>query len=293
LKPPPFEYHAPTTVDDALDLIASKDNARLLAGGQSLMAMMNMRFVIPDHLIDLNPVAELNFVRAEGDEVVIGAMTRQRELQRLAIVKDKLPLLPRALVHVGHPPTRNRGTIGGSLCQLDPSAELPAIARAYDATLEVKGRNGLRKLAFESFPAGYMTPALGADEILVSVRFTPWSGRVGYGFREFARRHGDFAIAGAAVLLRADSSGRMDRASLTVFGIAHAPIRVTKAEAMLLGERPEAALFTAAAGCALELATLEDPYGSAEYRGHVAAAMLTDALSEAAAELEQGTKRAA
>jgi carbon-monoxide dehydrogenase medium subunit len=195
-------------------------------------------------------------------------------------------VIPKALRYVGHFQTRNRGTIGGSLCQLDPSAELPAIARAYDATIVATGPQGQRSIPFDQFPVMYMTASLGPDEILTAVRFTPWSGITGSGFSEFSRRHGDFAVAGAIALLEDDGKGTLRRASLTLFGIAEAPRRAHDAEAVLVRERFSAGLVEEAAMLCIAHSTLEDTYGSAEYRGAVAAEMAKSALNEAWAELE-------
>ena len=156
MKPPPFEYFAPTDLTQAIDLLSGSDNARILAGGQSLMAMLNMRYVFPDRIVDLNHISELDFIREHTDAIAIGAMTRQRTLQRSPEIAVSLPLIPKALRHVGHFQTRNRGTLGGSLCQLDPSAELPAIAMAYDATVVAAGPQGHRDIPFAQFPVTYM-----------------------------------------------------------------------------------------------------------------------------------------
>ena len=288
LKPPPFEYYAPTDLNEAIALLSGCENARLLAGGQSLMAMLNMRYVFPDRIVDLNRVAELDFIREQADAIAVGAMTRQRTVQRSQLIAARLPVLPKALRHVGHFQTRNRGTIGGSLCQLDPAAELPAVAMAYDAIAVANGPGGRRDIPFEQFPLTFMTSALAPDEILTCVLFTPWRGRIGTGFSEFSRRHGDFAVAGAVALLSAGATGVVARASLTVFGIAEAPRRVPEAESVLVGHRASPEVIDAAASLCIAHATLEDAYGSAEYRGHVAAAMAKDALNEAASELERG-----
>lgn len=284
MKPPPFAYFAPTTLTEAIHILDGSDNARLLAGGQSLMAMLNMRFVFPDQVIDLNGVGELDGIAEVDGDLVIGAMTRQRTLLRSPLIARHLPAMPKAIAHVGHLQTRNRGTIGGSLCQLDPSAELPALAMAYDAVVEATGPNGTRRMPFADFPVFYMTPAIEQNEVLTAVRFTPWSGRVGCGFREFARRHGDFAIGGAVAILQFAEAGTIARASLTVFGVANAPVRASEAEMMLVGQRPDPGLFSQASALCRDLASLEDAYGSAAYRGHVAAVMAERALVEAAAD---------
>ena len=282
MKPPPFEYFAPTDLSEAVRLLAGMENARLLAGGQSLMPMLNMRFVVPDQIIDLNHVEELDYIREAGEEIVIGAMTRQRVLQRSPLIAARLPVIPKALRYVGHMQTRNRGTFGGSLCHLDPASELPALAMAYDAVVEARGSGGVRTIPFSDFPASYMAPSLEPDEILTAIRLRPWTGKVGSGFHEFARRHGDFAIGGAIALLRIAADSTIERASLTLFGIASAPVRASAAEALLTGQRADRELFEAAGRLCLDLATLHDAYGTATYRSHVAAAMAEEALSEAA-----------
>jgi carbon-monoxide dehydrogenase medium subunit len=285
LKPPPFEYFAPTEINEAIDLLAGSDNARVLAGGQSLMAMLNMRYVFPDRIIDLNRIPALDFTVQSADELVIGAMARQRSLQRSLLVASHLPVMQKALRHVGHFQTRNRGTIGGSLCQLDPSAELPAVAMAYDAVVEAQGPNGKRSIPFKEFPIMFMTSSLAQNEILTAVRFKPWAGTTGSGFSEFSRRHGDFAVAGAVALLQSGTDNRISRASVTLFGIAETPRGAGDVEAMLVGQHATADLIDAASRLCAAHATLADNYGSAEYRGEVAAAMAKNAITEAYREL--------
>src|SRR5215831_761437 len=206
MKAPPFRYYDPKTVSETIGLLARLENTKLLAGGQSLMPMLNMRFVLPDHIVDLNRVEGLSYIRDTGSALEIGAMTRQRELEFSDTVRTHWPIVHEALLQVGHRQTRNRGTIGGSLCHLDPAAELVSLATGYDATVTIVGRGGQRELAFAEFPVAYMTPALEPDEIVVSVRFPRWAAKHGYAFIEFARRHGDFAITSAAALLEGDAS---------------------------------------------------------------------------------------
>src|SRR5438067_2664025 len=225
MKPPPFRYHDPKTVSEAVGLLASLENAKLLAGGQSLMPMLNMRFVQPDHIIDLNRVEGLSYIRGTASVLEIGAMTRQRDIEFSNVVRRRCPLMYDAIRHVGHRQTRNRGTLGGSLCHLDPSAELVSVAAALDATVTVAGPNGSREIEFESFPAGYMTPALEPNELVTGARFSLWPERHGHAFVEFSRRHGDFAIVSAAVLLADDGDGKITRASVTLGGMAIAPVR--------------------------------------------------------------------
>jgi len=214
MKPPPFSYHDPATITEAVELLATLDNAKLLAGGQSLMAMLNMRYAQPDHVIDLNRVEGLSYIRATGDGLEIGAMTRQRDVEFSNDVRRLCPLLNEAMPLVGHRQTRNRGTFGGSLAHFDSSAEIPTVCAGLDAVLRVAGPRGEREIAFKDFPAGYLSTSMELDEVLVSVRLPAWGAGHGFGFEEFARRHGDFAIVSAAALLEAGTDGRITRASL-------------------------------------------------------------------------------
>src|SRR5229473_3643653 len=207
MKPPPFEYYDPTTIADVVDLLGRLENAKLLAGGQSLMPMLNMRYVLPDHVVDLNRVEGLSYIREANGAIEIGAMTRQRELEFSDVVRARWPIMHEALLQVGHRQTRNRGTIGGSLCHLDPAAELVSLATGYDATVTVAGPNGERQIPFAEFPVAYMTPALEPTELLIGIRFPQWAPRHGYAFVEFSRRHGDFAITSAAVLIETEAAG--------------------------------------------------------------------------------------
>ena len=225
MKPPPFSYHDPRTAADVVSLLGSLANAKLLAGGQTLMPMLNMRFVQPDHIVDLNRVDELSYIREREDTIEIGAMTRQRDIEFSDLVRRRCPLIYEAIRQVGHRQTRNRGTLGGSLCHLDPSAELVSCAAALDAKVAVAGRDGARSIEFSAFPLAYLTPALEPDELLTGVAFPCWPAGHGYAFLEFARRHGDFAIVSAAALLEEDRNGKVTRASLTLGGMGPAPIR--------------------------------------------------------------------
>src|SRR5256885_12368658 len=175
MKPPPFSYHDPGTVADAIGLLGRLDNAKLLAGGQSLMPMLNMRYVLPDHVIDLNRVEGLSYIREAGGAIEIGAMTRQRELEFSDLIRAKLPIMHEALLQVGHRQTRNRGTIGGSLRHLDPAAELVSLATGYDATVIAVGPTGQREVPFAEFPVAYMTPAIEPNEVVTAVRFPRWA----------------------------------------------------------------------------------------------------------------------
>ena len=239
MKPPPFRYHDPRTVAEAVALLGRLENAKLLAGGQSLMPMLNFRFVQPDHIIDLNRVEGLSYIREANGALEIGAMTRQRDLEFSDVVRARWPIMHEALLQVGHRQTRNRGTIGGSLCHLDPAAELVSLATGYDATVTVAGPNGSARLPFAQFPVAYMTPAIEPNELVVGVRFPQWGQCHGYAFVEFSRRHGDFAITSAAALIEADAAGKITRASVTIGGMGTAPVRARELEQALTGQSAE------------------------------------------------------
>ncbi len=281
MKPPPFSYYDPASVSEAVDLLSLHENAKLLAGGQSLMPMLNMRFVLPDHLIDINKIDGLAGITEAGDTLRFGAMTRQREIEYSELVAKRCPLMREAVLNVGHRQTRNRGTIGGSLSHLDPSAELVAVAAALDATLSVTGPNGDREVPISDWPVAYMTPAMELDEILTAVTFPLWPEGHGYAFTEFARRHGDFAIVSAAALLEVGGDGVITRASLTVSGVGAAPVRIEAAESGLTGAKAGDEAFRAAAEEFRGIDAMEDVHASSKYRQHLAAVLSRRALEQA------------
>ena len=281
MKPPAFQYHDPKTLAEAVGLLGTLDNAKLLAGGQSLMPMLNMRFVLPDHVIDLNLVEGMSGIKESSGALEIGAMTRQRDLEFSDLVKAKCPLLHQAIMHIGHRQTRNRGTIGGSLCHLDPAAELVSVCAAHDATVTVAGPNGTREIAFADFPAGYLTPAIELNEIVTTIRIPLWPAGHKAAFVEFARRHGDFAIVSAAALLQIDG-GKISRASVTVGGVAVAPVRATEVEQAITGQAPASDLFAKACESCRSIDAMADIHASADYRQHLAAVLSRRALEKAA-----------
>jgi aerobic carbon-monoxide dehydrogenase medium subunit len=281
MKPPPFSYHDPKTVAEVIGLLSTLDNAKLLAGGQSLMPMLNFRYVQPDHVIDLNRVEGLAYIRETADGMEVGAMTRQRDLEFSALVERRFPLMHEAIRSIGHRQTRNRGTIGGSLCHLDPAAELVSCALTLDTVAVIEGPAGRREIAFRDFPLGYLTPAVEPAEVLTAVRFTAWPGGHGWAFEEFARRHGDFAIVSAAVLLQADAAGRITRAAVTLGGMGAVPARAGELEAALTGAAPDAAFLCEACETCRRLDALDDTHATAAYRQHLATVMARRALDKA------------
>jgi len=283
MKLPPFEYEAPDTAADAVDLLAEHgDEASVLAGGQSLIPLLALRLARPAVLIDINGVDELSGVSAADGWVAIGAVTREYVAEESGTVAEAVPLLAAALPLIGHEAIRSRGTIGGSLAHADPAAELPAVARALDAEFVVRGPAGERVVPAAEWFEGYLTTSRGPDELLVEVRF-PAAGRgTGSSFQEVARRHGDFAIVGLATSLTL-SEGTISDARLAFAGMSDVPVRATGAEDLLVGERPSAGLFDEAARLATgDIDPPADLHGSADYRRKVAAALVRRGLRAAA-----------
>jgi len=282
MKPAPFDYHAPRQLKEAAELLASLPNAKILAGGQSLVPMMNFRYVIVDHLVDLGGVDDLRGIAVGDGRLRIGAMMRQRDLEFAPEVARHCPLLAEALRYVGHRQTRNRGTIGGSLAHADPAAELPAVCAAYDAVVHIASIRGIRAVPFAEFTSGYMTTVLEPDEMIAAVELPIWRLGHGHGFHEFARRHGDFALAGAAALLDVGADNIVRRAALALFGVAGQPVRLDAAEATLTGKAIDSTAIQTAAAAAWLVEPISDIHASGEYRRHLAQVLSARALTDAA-----------
>jgi carbon-monoxide dehydrogenase medium subunit len=282
MKPAPFDYHAPRQLKEAAELLATLPNAKILAGGQSLVPMMNFRYVVADHLVDLGGIADLRGIAVVDGWLRIGAMMRQRELETAPEIAQYCPLLADALRHVGHRQTRNRGTIGGSLAHADPAAELPAVCAAYDAVIHVASVRGIRQVLFADFSTGFMATALEPDEMIAAIDLPVWRQGHGYGFHEFARRHGDFALAGAAALLDVGAGNVVRRAALSLCGVAASPVRVEAAEARLVGQPLDSTLIRSAAAAAWLIEPVSDIHAGAEYRRHLAQVLSARALTDAA-----------
>ena len=282
VKPARFDYYEPTTLGEALSLLAEfGDTAKPLAGGQSLVPMMNMRLARPAQLVDLNHVAELAYLKVENGELRVGAMTRQRTLERSKTVADGWPLLQEATRYIGHVQIRNRGTVGGSLVHAFPSAELPVVMIALDATLVVRSAKGERLIRAEEFFVDVMTTVLQPGELLVEVRLPSCDPGSAASFLEVSRRHGDFALMGVAAVITPDPEGNVGGARLVFTGSL--PARSRDAESLLIGKPPERELFTEAARVgAMELDPESDVHASAEYRKEVAAVLARRALEAAA-----------
>ena len=286
MKPARFDYYAPGTASEAVSLLSEHGaDAKILAGGQSLVPLLNMRLARPSALIDINQVADLDYIREDDGVLAIGAMTRQRTLERSALVRERQPLLHAAVRHIGHPQIRNRGTVGGSLAHADPAAELPAAALALGAEMRALSPDGERTIAAQDFFLTFLTSALNQDELLIELRVPALAPGTGWSFVEFARRHGDFALAGAAVAVTLDAAGRFLSAAIALFGVAPTPIRASVAEQSLVGEQPSAAVFERAGRSAAEAIEqpLSDIHGSSDFRRHLAGVLTRRALGEAAA----------
>ena len=290
MKPAQFDYHEPKTLAEALNLLAQfGDAAKPLAGGQSLVPMMNMRLARPAQLIDLNRLRELDYIKAENGELCIGAMTRQRALERSTVVSEAWPLLQEATRYIGHVQIRNRGTVGGSLVHAFPSAELPVVMTALEATFVLRRSQGERIVSAAHFFVDAMTTVLKPDELLVEIRVPPLPVRTGWAFQEVSRRHGDFALMAVAGLVTLDSQGIMSQCRLAFTGST--PQLSTKAEPRLLGRRPEPTLFREAADiAAAELDPDSDIHASAEYRREVGKVLARRVLEQAAARASGGAK---
>ena len=270
MKPAKFEYHAPASVDEALAMLGRYDGeARVLAGGQSLVPMMNFRLATPKAIVDLNRIPGLGYIEEEGPVVRIGAMTRQRQLEFDPLVAAKLPLLRAALRWVGHLPTRSRGTIGGSLAHADPSAEIPMVLQTLEGEVVARGPQGERRIPAQELFQAALTTSLAPLEIITEVRFPSMPARAAHAVEEFARRKGDFAIAAVAVMLLRDG-GRCAKARLATAGVGPTSIRLRDAEAVLeqkgLGEE---AIAEAADKAKAAVDPVSDLNGSAEYRRHL------------------------
>jgi aerobic carbon-monoxide dehydrogenase medium subunit len=293
VKAAPFEYHAPGTLEEALALLAEfGDEAKVLAGGQSLVPVLALRLARFGHLIDLNRITALRYVAVADGVTRIGAMTTQAAIGGSPDVLSAVPLLARATAHIGHFQIRNRGTIGGSLAHADAAAEYPAVAIALGAVLETLSPRGQRTIPATEFFTGIWSTALAADELLTAITFPVWRGPRGFAIEEFARRPGDFAVAGAAVAVElSDDGSRIRRCGIGLFGLGPTPLRATAAEAALAGA-PLAGASTSG-GLAAQIgqtavADLEsvpsDVHGSASYRKRVGAAMVAAAVERAIGE---------
>lgn len=283
MKPPNFQYARAADSHEAVALLSEHGNeAKVLAGGQSLVPMLSFRLAQPTVLIDLNRASGLDYVREDNGHVVIGAMTRQRSLETDPMLREAVPLLAEALRHVGHITNRNRGTIGGSLAHADPAAELPTLVKGLGAELTIQGPGGSRAVAAEDFFLGSFVTAMDYDEILTAVRLPRLPSGTGVAVEELSRRHGDFAIVAAMAAVHLDADGRADLVRLALSGADSVPVRLHESESMLQGSEPVGDVIDAAAAAvAGAVNPLDDIHAPAAYRRDMAQLLFTRAVGKA------------
>jgi aerobic carbon-monoxide dehydrogenase medium subunit len=284
MKPAAFEYASPTTLSEAISLLAShKGEARVLAGGQSLVPMLAFRLATPTLLVDLRKLPDLRHIKISRDGVVLGAMVRWRDIEnddRLAIAH---PLLKAAVAQIAHYQIRNRGTVGGSIAHADPAAEMPGIAVACEAEIAVIGKSGARVIRARDFFLGPLTTALQSDEIIKEVRLPAWAERRRWGFQEFARRRGDFAMAATAVFYDEEEGGKARNAHVGVIGVGDRPMRLSQVETVVNGQVMNEALMTKAGAVASSaVAPPDDIHASGAYRRALVGTLVERALKSAA-----------
>jgi carbon-monoxide dehydrogenase medium subunit len=285
MKLPPFDYACPTTLPEAIELLASHDgDAKAIAGGQSLVPMLAFRLAQPTLLVDLRKLADLRGIRISDQGVTLGAMVRWRDIEDDDRLKTAHPLLKAAIAHVAHYQIRNRGTVGGSIAHADPAAEMPGIAITCDAEIAVVGKSGAHVIQAADFFQGALTTALTPDEIIVEIRLPAWPAGRRWGFQEFARRRGDFAMAAAAVFYDQDARGKARNAHVGVIGVGDRPLRLTAVEDVLNGESiDEATIAKADAATSAAVDPQDDIHASAAYRRSLVGTMVERALKSASA----------
>jgi aerobic carbon-monoxide dehydrogenase medium subunit len=281
VKPAPFEYLLARTAQDAVEALARhRDDAKVLAGGQSLVPMLNMRLSRPALVVDINGATELDYLRTAGDVLSVGALARQRTLERWA--RTSCPVIAEALHWVGHAAIRNRGTVAGSIAHGDPASELPALLLGLDGVIVARGAGGERVIPAAQLYVAPLSTTLGPDELITEVRFTLPRPEAGWGFAEVARRHGDFALVGASALLWRGSDGRVAGARLAFFGVGGTPQRGLEAESLLVGHEPTPSrLQETARAAAARLSPDGDLHATAEYRRRVAGVLAERTLTAA------------
>jgi aerobic carbon-monoxide dehydrogenase medium subunit len=285
MKLPPFEYACPSTLPEAVQLLASRDgDAKAIAGGQSLMPMLAFRLAHPTLLVDLRKLSDLRGIRISEKGVILGAMTRWREIEDDERLDTAHPLLKAAIAHVAHYQIRNRGTVGGSIAHADPAAEMPGVAITCDAEIAVVGKSGAHTIAAADFFEGALTTALTSDEIIVEVRLPAWPNGRRWGFQEFARRRGDFAMAGAVLFYDQDANSKATNAHVGIIGVGDRPQRLPSVEAVLNGQLiDDATIAKAEAATHAAVDPQSDIHASAPYRRALAGTMVERALKQAAA----------
>ena len=284
MKPAAFEYHRPETLDQALELLAEHgDEAKILAGGQSLVPTMNFRLAQPEQLIDINRLSDLAFIREDKSGLRIGAITRQRAVERSELVAKRAPLVHQTMPYIAHVQIRNRGTFGGSVAHADPAAELPCIMLALDARMRVQSKKSERWIAANDFFVGLLETALSPEELLTEIEVPDLPKGTGYAFVEFARRHGDYALVGVAVRVELNSKGACENTRVVLMSVGERPVDGQNAAAALNGEQPSTEAIGAAARAAGQddIDPHSDVHANSDYRRHLAEVLTARALKHA------------
>ncbi len=289
MKPYPFAYHRPSTLYDALSKLVELPNPKIIAGGQSLVPMLNFRVAQVDNLIDLGEIAELKQIEKSSNYIEIGSMVSQRELIDSSVLKKYLPVFPYALSYVGHVQTRNRGTIGGSLCHLDPSAELPLLSIGFDAELIVISQEDTRIIPAYEFAEYMLSPSIEEDEILTKIRIPtkPWNG---WGFTEYSRRHGDFAIVAALCMIRWNKNNIIEEMVLAAGGLCDVPFRLKELEKQFIGRDVNNLQLNEIIPEKFEYEALDDPFVPAWYRNSIACEAIKTVISQSLCSLHEASE---
>jgi len=285
MKPAPFKYYAPTTTEEALALLAQHGyDAKVLAGGQSLIPTMNFRLAQPSVLVDLNHIPELFYIEPDKNGgVLVGAMTRESQVEHDALIAERAPLVHETMPHIAHPQIRNRGTFGGCIAHADPAAELPAVSVALDARFRVHGQRGDRWIPAGEFFVGFFATALQPDELLVEVALPPMPPRSGWSFQEVSRRHGDYALVGVAAMVTLDAQDQCDQARMVFLSVGDGPVEARQAAEVLKGQAPtlEAIHAAAEAAASADVDPSGDIHATADYRRHLVKVLTRRALEQA------------
>jgi carbon-monoxide dehydrogenase medium subunit len=285
MKPAPFKYYAPTTVEEALARLAEHGyDAKALAGGQSLIPTMNFRLAQPSVLVDLNHIPKLFYIKPDKDGgVLVGAMTRESQVENDVLIAERAPLVHETMPHIAHPQIRSRGTFGGCIAHADPAAELPAVSLALDARFRVQRNSGERWIPANKFFIGFFTTALEPDELLVEIALPPMPPRSGWSFQEVARRHGDYALVGVAAVVSLDDREQCQQARLVFLSVGDGPVEAHQAAEALKGQAltPEAIGAAAETAAQADVDPSSDIHASADYRRHLVKTLTIRALQHA------------
>ena len=290
MKPAQFNYHRPESIDEALTLLEQHgDEAKILAGGQSLVPLLNLRLASPEHIIDINRINDLDYIRVQDGYLAIGALTRHQQVEYSELVRKNCPLLAECVFHIGHVAIRTRGTVGGSVVHADPTAEIPLVLTVMDGEIGIRDSAGLRYVKPEQFFLTFLTTAIGSGELLAEIRIPLIEGNLGTSFLEVARRHGDFALVSAAAVVVLDDEGTISRVRLGLGGVDGVPFLSQSIPEMLMGKKPSTELIEQATRSLYdEVSPISDLHASETYRREVSVTLARRTLTQA---VERATKQ--